>query len=156
MRNVKWMHSKSTNFSLCQQWLSTNISPCAFGFVTKDFIKPTAEWRQFSSGKSHHRKITLKSTLFGEALRLRCLNQKKITSTAQTDSRKSDPLKLFLRHNKWHASNGIKLGWLCPLKYDKKDDPQVWAMSFPPVNSIEEKIWRWCSPTRDLPQLGKN
>jgi len=35
-----------------------------FGFITKDFVKPTAEGRQFINGKSHHPKSTLKSVLF--------------------------------------------------------------------------------------------
>jgi len=49
-----------------------------FGFVTKYFIKPTAEGRQFINGKSHHPKSTFKSILFGEAIRLRRLNQRKV------------------------------------------------------------------------------
>ena len=48
-----------------------------FGFVTKDFVKPTAEGRQFINGNSHHPHTTFKSILFGEAIRLRRLNQTK-------------------------------------------------------------------------------
>jgi len=48
-----------------------------FGFVTKDFVKPTAEGRQFINGNSHHLQTTFKSILFGEAIRLRRLNQRK-------------------------------------------------------------------------------
>jgi len=48
-----------------------------FDFVTKDFIKTTAEGRQFINGKSHHPQSTFKSILFGEAIRLRRLNQRK-------------------------------------------------------------------------------
>jgi len=48
-----------------------------FGFVTKDFVKPTAEGRQFINGNSHHPQTTFKSILFGEAVRLRRLNQRK-------------------------------------------------------------------------------
>jgi len=48
-----------------------------FGFVTKDFIKPTAEGKQFINGKSRQPKSTFKSILFGEAIRLRRLNQTK-------------------------------------------------------------------------------
>ena len=36
-----------------------------FGFVTKDFVKPTAEGRQFINGNSHHPQTTFKSILFG-------------------------------------------------------------------------------------------
>jgi len=38
-----------------------------FGFVTKDFIKPTTEGRQFINGKSYHPKSTFKSILFGRS-----------------------------------------------------------------------------------------
>ena len=48
-----------------------------FGFVTKDFVKPTAEGRQLINGNSHHPQTTFKSILFGEAVRLRRLNQRK-------------------------------------------------------------------------------
>jgi len=48
-----------------------------FGFATKNFVIPTAEGRQFINGKSHHPKSTFKSFLFGEAIRLRRLNQRK-------------------------------------------------------------------------------
>jgi len=49
-----------------------------FGFVTKDFVKPTAEGRQFINGSSHHpQQTTFKSVLFGEAIRLRRLNHRK-------------------------------------------------------------------------------
>jgi len=44
-----------------------------FGFVTKDFEKPTAEGRQFINRNSDHPKAIFKSALFGEAIRLRRL-----------------------------------------------------------------------------------
>jgi len=48
-----------------------------FGFVTKDFRKPTVEGRQFINGKSHHPKSAFKSILLEEAIRLRRLNRRK-------------------------------------------------------------------------------
>jgi len=48
-----------------------------FGFVTKDFLKPTAKGRQFINANSHHPQMTFKSILFGEAIRLRRLNQRR-------------------------------------------------------------------------------
>ena len=48
-----------------------------FGFVTKDFVKPTVEGRQFKNGNSHHLQTTFKSILCGKAIRLRRLNQRK-------------------------------------------------------------------------------
>jgi len=54
-----------------------------FGFVTEDFVKPTAEGRQFINGNSHYPQTTLKSILFGEAIRLRrSTKEKMITSAA--------------------------------------------------------------------------
>ena len=47
------------------------------GFVTKNFVKPTAEGRQFIFGNSHHPQTTFKSILFGEGIRLRRLSQRK-------------------------------------------------------------------------------
>jgi len=70
-----WKHLTSSNFSICQRWFGTNfrqactadqkdevefldVNHCItadddFGFVTEDFVKPTAEGRQFINGKSH-------------------------------------------------------------------------------------------------------
>ena len=69
-----------------------------FGFVTKDFVKPTADRRQFINGKSHHPQSTFKSILFGEALRR--LNQRKEDYLCSLNRlKKSDPLKLPFRHD---------------------------------------------------------
>jgi len=46
-----------------------------FGFVTKDFVKPTAEVNKFINGKSQHPYTTFKPILFGEALRRRRPNR---------------------------------------------------------------------------------
>jgi len=48
-----------------------------FGFVTKDFVKPTSVGRRFIHGSSHHPPPTFKSIIFGEAIRLRRLNERK-------------------------------------------------------------------------------
>ena len=47
------------------------------GFVTKDFVKPTAVGRVFLNGSSYHPISTFKSILKGECLRMRRLNEKK-------------------------------------------------------------------------------
>ena len=72
-----------------------------FGFVTKDFVKPTAEGRQFINGNSHHPQTTFKSILFGEAIRLRRLNQRKddYLSSLNRLKEKSDPFKFSLEHD---------------------------------------------------------
>ena len=46
-------------------------------FITKDFVKPTAEGRQFINGKSHHKKTTFKLIVYGGAIRFKPLNHRK-------------------------------------------------------------------------------
>ena len=71
-----------------------------FGFVTKDFVKPTAEGRQFINGNSHHPQTTFKSILFGEAIKLRRLNQRKDDYLSSLNRlKKSDPFKISLQHD---------------------------------------------------------
>jgi len=71
-----------------------------FGFVTKDFVKPTAEGRQFIIGNSHHPQTTFKSILFGEAIRLRRLNQRKNDYLSSLNRlKKGDPFKISLEHD---------------------------------------------------------
>ena len=47
------------------------------GFITKNFIKSTAKDRCFLNGASHHPTSVYKSIVFGEAVRLRRLNERK-------------------------------------------------------------------------------
>ena len=47
------------------------------GFITKKFIKSTAKNRYFLNGASHHPTSVYKSIVFGEAVRLRRLNERK-------------------------------------------------------------------------------
>jgi len=46
-----------------------------YGFITKNFVTATAEYRCFISGLSHHPCSTFKSIVFGEAIRMRRLNE---------------------------------------------------------------------------------
>ena len=48
-----------------------------FGFVTNDLVKPTSVGRRCIHGLSHHPPSTFKSIIFGEAIRLRRLNERK-------------------------------------------------------------------------------
>jgi len=70
-----------------------------FVFVIKDFVKPTAEGRQFINGNSHHPQTTFKSIPFGEAIRLRRLNQRKDDYLSSINRLKSDPFKISLEHD---------------------------------------------------------
>jgi len=68
-----------------------------FGFVTKDFVKPTVKGRQFINGNSHHPQTTFVSILFGEAVRLKRLNQRK--DDYLSSLRKSNPFKISLEND---------------------------------------------------------
>jgi len=68
-----------------------------FRFVTKEFVKPTAEGsRQFMNGKSHHPYATLKSILFGEAIRLKQLNQREEDYLTSLNLKENQSAQTFL------------------------------------------------------------
>ena len=92
--------------------------------------------------KSQHPKATFKSTLFGETIRTRRLNQKKEDSLSSLNRLKKEIRSKFLLNMTNNRMPEIS-SWkerLWPAKCDKKDDPQVWTSSFPqPANSIRER-----------------
>ena len=51
-------------------------STSPIGFITRDYVKPTAKFRRFLHGASHHPVSVFKSILIGESKRLRRLNEK--------------------------------------------------------------------------------
>ena len=134
-----------------------------FGFVTKDFEKPTAEGRQFINGNSHHPQTTFKSILFGEAIRLRCLNQRiddDYLSSLKRLKEKAMRSKFLL--NMTNDMIALASNWedrLRPPKYNKKEDPQVWATSFPHLLTLtqkEKKLNPKAMITYKRPQLDKS
>ena len=113
-----------------------------FGFVTKDFVKPTAEERQFINGNSHHPHTTFKSILFGEAIRLRHLNQRKDDYLSSLNRRKEKAIRSKFPLNMTNGMIALASDWedrLRPPKCDKKEDPQVWATSFPHLLTLTQK-----------------
>ena len=105
-----------------------------FGFVTKDFVKPTAEGRQFINGKSHHPQSTFKEILFGEATRLRRLNQRKEDNLCSLNRLKERVIGTSFALDLTNDMIAMTSNWeerLRAPKDEKKDDPQVWATSFP-------------------------
>jgi len=122
-----------------------------FGFVTKDFVKPTAEGRQFINRKSHHPQSTFQSILFGEAIRLRRLNQRKedylsnLNRLKEKATRSSFPLYMtndvIAMASHWEERLWTPTG-------DRKEDPQIWVTS-KKGNKLKIR-------TKDQPQLGKN
>jgi len=113
-----------------------------FGFVTKDFVKPTAEERQFINGNSHHPHTTFKSILFGEAIRLRHLNQRKDDYLSSLNRLKEKAIRSKFPLNMTNGMIALASNWkdrLRPPICDKKEDPQVWATSFPHLLTLTQK-----------------
>jgi len=113
-----------------------------FGLVTKDFVKPTAEGRQFINGNSHHPQTTFKSILFGEAIRLRRLKQRKYDYLSSLNLLKEKAIPSKFPLNMTNDMIALASNWedrLRPPKCDKKEDPQVWATSFPHLLTLTQK-----------------
>ena len=113
-----------------------------FGLVTKDIVKPTAEGRQFINGNSHHPQTTFKSILFGEAIRLRRLKQRKYEYLSSLNLLKQKGFPSTFPLNMTNDMIALASNWedrLRPPKCDKKEDPQVWATSFPHLLTLTQK-----------------
>ena len=83
-----------------------------FGFVTKDFVKPTSVGRRFIHGSSHHPPSTLKSIIFGEAIRLRRLNERKedyLTSLNRLQN-KAKKVEISCQCDERHDHTGVQVG----------------------------------------------
>ena len=109
---------------------------------TKDFVKPTAEGGQFINGNSHHPQTTFKSILFGEAIRLRRLNQRKDDYLSSLNRLKEKTIRSKFPLNMINDMIALASNWedrLRPPKCDKKGDPQVWAKSFPNLLTLTQK-----------------
>jgi len=113
-----------------------------FGFVTKDFVKPTGEGGQFINGNSHHPQTTFMSILFGEAIRLRRLNQRKDDYLSSLNRLKEKAIRSKFPLNMTNDMVSLASNWedrLRPPKCDKKEDPQVWTTSFPHLLTLTQK-----------------
>ena len=102
--------------------------PC--GFITRDFIKPTAVGRKFINGISHHPKATFKSILYGESIRLRRLNEKSEDYQQSLQRLKDKALRSGFPQNMTH--NMIELA-------------STWEERLRPTSSKRKKA-RLCGP----------
>jgi len=152
---VKWKHRTSTTSAFSNSALELtfrqactadqkgeveflDVNHCIttdddFGFVTKDFVKPTAEGRQLINRKSHHPQSTFKSILFGEAIRLRHLNQRKQDYLSSLNRLKEKAIHSRFPLDMTNDMIAMVSNWeerLWAPKGEKKDDPQVWDTSF--------------------------
>jgi len=106
------------------------------------FYVPTAEGRQFINGNSHHPQTTFKSILFGEAITLRRLNQRKDDYLSSLNRLKEKAIRSKFPLNMTIDMIALAFNWedrLRPPKCDKKEDPQVWATSFPHLLTLTQK-----------------
>jgi len=107
--------------------------------VIKDFVKPTAEGRQFINGKAHHPQSTFKSILFREAIRLRRLNQRKENYLSSLNRLKETAIRSSFPLDMTNDMIAMASNWEETLRAPKgemKDDPHVWATSFPHLTTL--------------------
>ena len=106
------------------------------GFYTKEFIKPTALNRTFLHGKSHHPISVFKSIVFGEAVRMRRLNESNEHFQDSLERLRSKCLKS--NFNNEVVNNIIEKAKLWTHRFSPKSDNNekkfakriVWSTSF--------------------------
>ena len=109
--------------------------------MTKNFVKPTAKERQFINGKSHHPQSTFKSILFGEAIRLRRLNQRKEDYLSSLNRLKEKAIRSSFPLGMTNDSNGIKKGGKTtgPKRRKERWPTSLGCIFSPPDNSHKER-----------------
>ena len=111
-----------------------------FGFVTKDFVKPTSVGRRFIPGSSHHPPSTFKSIIFGEAIRLRRLNERKLPYKPKYITEQSKRSKFPV--NMTNDMITLVSKWqnrLHPPNPSDKKNYSVWPTSFPSLLRLTKK-----------------
>jgi len=94
------------------------------------------------NGNSHHSQATFKSILFGEAIRLRRFNQRKEDYFSGLNRLKEKAIRSNFHLNMTNDMIALASNWedrLRTPKRDKKEDPQVWATSFPHLFTLTQK-----------------
>ena len=131
-----------------------------FGFVMKDFVKPTTIGRRFIHGSSHHPLSTFKSIIFGEAIRLRRLNERKEDYLTSLNRLQNKAKNSKFPVNMMNDMITLVSKWenrLHPPNPSDKKNYSVWPTSFPICFVWQRrkklsipKLW---SHVKDLPQL---
>jgi len=96
---------------------------------------------QFINGNSHHPLTTFKSILFGEAIRLKRLNQRKDDYFSNLNWLKEKATRWKFTLNMTNDMIALASSWedrLRPPKCDKKEDPQDWDTSFPNLLTLTQ------------------
>jgi len=98
--------------------------------------------RQFINGNSHHPQTTFKSFLVGEAIRLRRPKQRNDDYLSSLNRLKEKAIRSKFPLTMTNDMIALASNWedrLRPPKCDKKEDPQVWATSFPHLLTLTQK-----------------
>ena len=72
----RYLNNSSENQLEFLDVLHVSNATSRIGFVTKDFQKPTATYRCFLNGASHHPPHVFRSIVYGESIRMRRLNER--------------------------------------------------------------------------------
>ena len=123
------------------------------GFITKNYIKPTAVNRKFLNGKSFHPTYIYKGIIFGEAKRLRRLNEFDQNYLESLTTLKSKCIKSNFKQdvidncfniikdytNQWTSQNNCTLFQATNKQRKKNDRIQTWPTSFKSMLNLNEK-----------------
>ena len=134
----------------CVEFLDVNhrIDDCApGGFVTTDYIKPTARGRVFLNGGSFHPTHVFRSIVFGEAIRMRRLNelqqdyidslQRLRLKCAKSNFRKSITNKIIDLAKTWEERFGPKNK--NSQDRENKTKRLIWATPFSTLFTLSQK-----------------
>ena len=105
-----------------------------FGFVMKYFIKPTSIGRRFIHGSSHHPLSTFKPIIFGEAIRLQRLNERKEDYLTSLNRLQNKAKNSKFPVNMMNDMITLVSKWenrLHPPNPSDKKNYSVWPTSFP-------------------------
>ena len=113
-------------------------------FFTTNFVKPTALNRNFLNGNSYHPTSVFKSIIFGEATRLRRINEKDDYYIKSLDGLKSKCLKSGFNKKIVDDMIGIVSSWkerFAPptTKHQDMQDKKIWTTFFPSLLKLNKK-----------------
>nr|CAB3263302.1 uncharacterized protein LOC108950347 [Phallusia mammillata] len=120
--------------------ITTKSSPK--GFITRDYIKPTAKGRSFLNGHSHHPPSVFKSIVFGEAIRMRRLNELDQDYRNSLNRLREKCLLSGFHQGMTEDMLHIAEGWKERFGPEDKNRPQnriVWATAFPACVLLTQK-----------------
>jgi len=113
-----------------------------YGFITNDFVKATAEHRCFISGLSHQPCSTFKSIVFGEAIRMRRLNERDEDCQSAIVRLRNKASRSGFSQNMVQDMITLSSSWkmrLHPPRAKNNANKMVWETSFPSLLKLTQK-----------------